>query len=234
MNYKNLLYVLNNAKINSSSQIKDLPGMSSSGVEDIIVPSNKQLYKVDLKTRTIYGPETLSVQTEHYAETVYFVIDRYYDNMDLSQTNCVVQYVTDEHNYVYAVPFCDVTTYSAGIDGDNSPKMIIPWTISISATRKAGDIKYSIRFYLIDENTTKDENNNPTPDEVEFLYSLSTQPAVTKILTTLPPEDFVEEDRDFDLLIPERYFELINDINAITENAILYWIESDDLNSPGN
>jgi len=76
MNYKNLLSTIHNASIYSTS--------------DIVVPSNKQLYEIDLNTREIKGPETLSVQSEHYAETVYFVVDRYYDRMDLAQANCVV------------------------------------------------------------------------------------------------------------------------------------------------
>jgi hypothetical protein len=31
--------------------------------------------------------------------------------------------------------------------------MIIPWTISASATKNAGTVKYFIRFYLIDKST---------------------------------------------------------------------------------
>jgi hypothetical protein len=78
MNYKSLLSEINNA------------AMASTLVDAIVVPSNKQLYNVDLNTRKIEAPEVLSIQSEHYAETVYFLVDRFYDNMDLAQTNCVI------------------------------------------------------------------------------------------------------------------------------------------------
>ena len=61
----------------------------------ITIPTNQKLYEIDLSTRTISGPDTLSVQSDHYAETIYFIVDRFYDFMDLAQTNCVVQYVSN-------------------------------------------------------------------------------------------------------------------------------------------
>ena len=111
MNYKSLLSEISNAV------------SASSVVDKLIVPSNKQLYTIDLETREVEAPEILSIQSEHYAETVYFLVDRYYDNMDLAQTNCVVQYAIGDNSYVYAVPFCDISTYE--------DKIIIPWTVSI-------------------------------------------------------------------------------------------------------
>lgn len=218
MNYKSLLYEIQAAKINKGP-----------GIDAIIVPSNTQLYNVDLKTRTIDAPENLSVKTEHYAETVYFLVDRFYDNMDLAQTNCIIQYTTSEGSYVYNVPFCDVTTYDKGIvneDGkviDQHAKMIIPWSISGSATKNAGTIKYLIRFYMIDENSVLDEYGNPThPDKAELSYSLSTLTAKSKILDTLPIEVLEEE---YHINENNRYFELINTINAMVDNATIYWNE---------
>ena len=100
MNYKSLLYEIQNASTQGPT------------VDTIIVPSNILLYNIHLDTREIDAPEYLSVQHEHYAETVYFVVDRYCDNMELAQTTCVVQYVTpDEESYIYAVPFCDTITF---------------------------------------------------------------------------------------------------------------------------
>jgi hypothetical protein len=95
-------------------------------------------------------------------------MDRYYDHMDLAQTNCVVQYVSNGESYVYAVPFCDITTYEG--------KMIIPWTISLSATKNSGNIKYFIKFYLLEKT-----NDNQT----KIIYSLNTTPATSTILKTL-------------------------------------------------
>ena len=188
MNYKSLLY-----EIQEASQQGPTP-------DTIIIPSNKQLYEIDLDARTIHGPETLSVQSDHYAETVYFIMDRYYDSMDLAQTSCVVQYVSNGNSYVYAVPFCDVTTYEG--------KIIIPWTISASATQVSGNVKYFLRFYLMDETA-------------EFTYSLSTLSATSTILKTLSQQEFVDEDETLEL--PERYFELVNTFMQMVDNATIYW-----------
>ena len=111
MNYKSLLYEIQNANVQGPT------------TDEIIVPSNISLYTVNLDTREIDAPEYLSVQHEHYAETVYFLVDRYHDRMDLAQTNCVIQYITpDNESYVYVVPFCDTVTYEN--------KMIITTQIS--------------------------------------------------------------------------------------------------------
>ena len=204
MNITNLLY-----KIQQDSSSQMAP-------ETIILPTSQKLYEVDLSTRTIHGPDTLSVQSDHYAETVYFLIDRYYDHMDLAQTNCVVQYVSNGESYVYAVPFCDITTYEG--------KMIIPWTISLSATKNSGNIRYFIRFYLIKSEYVDDLAEMP---DVEFAYSLNTLPATSTVLRTLSADDFIAEDEvlGMDLELPERYFELVNIFAQMTDNATIYWNE---------
>ena len=200
--------------MNFTSLLHKIQQDSSSTVapETIVIPSGKELYEVDLSTRTIHGPETLSVQSDHYAETVYFLIDRYYDNMDLAQTTCVVQYVSNGESYVYAVPFCDVTTYEG--------KMIIPWTISASATKNAGTIRYFIKFYLIEGAYVSEEE-----DTTHFSYSLNTLTATSTVLRTLASEDFVSEDEvlGFNVEMPERYFELVDIFAQMVDNSTVYW-----------
>lgn len=173
--------------------------------DTIIIPTSQKLYEVDLSTRTISGPETLSVQSDHYAETVYFIVDRFYDHMDLAQTNCVVQYVSNGESYVYAVPFCDITTYEG--------KMIIPWTISLSATKNSGNIKYFLKFYLLEK--TQD-------NQTKIIYSLNTTPATSTILKTLT-SDFKAEDEALEL--PSRYTELMNEFLEAIDNSIVYWTD---------
>ena len=58
MNFTSLLY-----KIQQDSSSSDV------APETIVIPTSQKLYEVDLSTRTISGPETLSVQSDHYAET---------------------------------------------------------------------------------------------------------------------------------------------------------------------
>ena len=202
MNFTSLLY-----KIQQDSSSSDV------APETIVIPTSQKLYEVDLSTRTISGPETLSVQSDHYAETVYFLVDRYYDNMDLSRTNCVVQYVANGESYVYAVPFCDVTTYEG--------KMIIPWTISLSATKNSGTIRYFIKFYLVESIYEVGEEN------AKFTYSLNTLPATSTVLRTLSADNFISEDEvlGIDLQMPERYLELVDIFAHMVDNSTIYWNE---------
>ena len=196
-----LIDVLQQIQQNNMASSSQLPAP-----ETIIMPTSQKLYEVDLSTRTISGPETLSVQSDHYAETVYFIMDRFYDNMDLAQINCVVQYVSNGESYVYAVPFCDVTTYEG--------KMIIPWTISLSATKNSGSVRYFINFYLIEKDTN---------GEAKIIYSLNTRSTTSNILQTITSDDFIEEDRELNL--PERYFEIVDTLAQMVDKASIYWTD---------
>lgn len=203
MNYKNLLYEIQ--KVNSLGPTAD----------QLTIPKEAQLYEVDLNSRTIKAPNFLSVESEHKAQTIYFLVDRYYGNMDLAQTNCIIQYKTNtDEDYIYAVPYGDTVS----IEG----KIIIPWTISLAATKNAGEIKYVIRFYLVDVNW--DTNQEPAEDTARFIYSLSTLPASSKILKSFSL-DKVIEDADYQLETENRYFELINTVTQIADNATTYWID---------
>lgn len=204
MNYKSLLYEIQDAS--STSPTSDI----------IVVPSNARLYNVDLNSRTIDAPEFLSVQHEHYAETVYFLVDRYYDNMDLAQTTCIVQYVTNDESYVYNVPFCDVTTYEG--------KMIIPWCISGSATQYAGTVKYLLRFYLINKTSTLLDEDDEATKEGEFYYSLSTLVASSRVMYGLPVDD-ADYDSQYELTDNSRFYELLQSFAEQIDNAVLYWID---------
>ena len=203
MNYKSLLYEIQNANVQGPT------------TDEIIVPSNISLYTVNLDTREIDAPEYLSVQHEHYAETVYFLVDRYHDRMDLAQTNCVIQYITpDNESYVYVVPFCDTVTYEN--------KMIIPWSISGSATKLSGTVKYILRFYLIDEQSVEEGG----PSNAQFAYSLSTKPASGKVMYGLPiTVEGQIDDTAYHIDSDTRLYELINSLTQIADNATLYWID---------
>lgn len=204
MNYK-ILYEIQNASLTGPT------------ADTIIVPSNVRLYNINLNTREIDAPDYLSVQHEHYAETVYFLVDRYYDNMDLAQTTCIVQYATpDGESYIYAVPFCDTVTYP--------DKIIIPWCISGSATATSGTVKYNVRFYKIDETSIKDENGEIDPSKAAFSYSLSTRPASSKVMYGLPIDGVLDE-KNYHVETNNRFYEFLNAVNEMVVNSTTYWLD---------
>lgn len=145
--------------------------------------ANNNIHNVELSTRTIAPPKFISVSADHKAETVYFVMDRYYDYMDLTNTCCLIQYYTpDKLPYVYIVPYYDIYTYR-GLN-----KMIIPWNVDGAATQKQGKLTFSIRFFKIEY----DEENNP-----KLVYNLSTLAAETEVLSGLNVDPLNKEEVDF-------------------------------------
>jgi len=169
-----------------------------------ILPSSEKVYNIDLKTRQIETPEYLSVEHDHKSETVYFKVDRFFDYMDLSQTVCIVQYVTaDNKARIYAVPFYDVTSYA------DEEKMLIPWCIDGGATAVAGTVQYSIRFYKVDEVGQ------------QFIYNLNTRPTKSKVLYGM---DVQKINHDYDLA-PTVYDEIIQKLDEFSEALGSFWEE---------
>ena len=137
------------------------------------LPSDEPRFIIDANTRSITIPpefQFLGVKNDHNAETVYFEIDRYFDDEDLSQHTCVIQFVNKNpktlecNEGLYPVTTMDINS----IDG----KIIFGWNIMNDATQIAGDIHFSIRFYSIDSNN-------------KFTYNFNTLTANSIILDTL-------------------------------------------------
>jgi hypothetical protein len=110
-------------------------------------------YEIDLNTREIKGPATLSVERDHQSSVIYFKVDRYFDYMDLANTVCVVEYMVPGDKskvpYIYVVPFFDTAAQLS------QKKMIFPWVIGNPATQQDGVIEYAIRFFRLSEDRVK-------------------------------------------------------------------------------
>lgn len=180
----------------------------------LLLPSTETIYNIDLNKRTIETPEYLSTQLDHFAETIYFKADRYFDNMDLTQTVCLIQYNNENAKnadgnpagaFAYRVPFYDVQFFK------QENKILIPWAIGGPATAAAGDIEFSIRFFKLDQN------------KEQLIYNLNTVPTKSKILYGM--NVITEENENF--IIPSTTVEQIyNEINEIRERGVLTWIEA--------
>lgn len=180
----------------------------------LLLPSSENIYEIDLHTRKIEAPEILSLQKDHYAETIYFMVDRFYDNIDLNETICVVQYITPSGlKRIYPVPFYDVSTYKKFIkldEKEDTPKLIFPWCIDGAATRDAGMVEYSIRFYKLDEY------------HKTLVYNLSTLPSKSEVLHGMEVLE-KNEDYDFTAEVVEQILARIED--AKNYNSDIYWEE---------
>ena len=170
----------------------------------VLLPSDEKIYNIDLNSRTIESPEFLSLRQDHNAETIYFKINRFFDNQDLSQMICVIQFQNGNHQGVYVVPYFDISTYGG------EDKMLFPWCIDKTVTQFAGNVTFSVRFYRID-----------TVNKI-FLYNLNTLSATSKILDSLENTCY-EEDEDGNVTLAATEVENIYTRLAAVEKEDIYW-----------
>lgn len=170
----------------------------------VLTPSSEKIYGINLNERTIEAPDFLSVEQDHTAETVFFKVDRYFDNVDLSNTSCVIYYTNAKgDSYIYQVPYYDIYTLA---DDESGPKILFPWCIDGYATIKPGIIEFSIQFFALN-------------DKKELTYCLNTQSAKSKILYGLK----VELNDNYYNLTADFYQEILSKINDINLRQDIYW-----------
>lgn len=187
----------------------------------VLFPDVKTIYDIDLSTRTINAPQFLSVSKDHKSETIYFRVNRYYDYMDLSNTTCVIQYITPDNKiHIYAVPFYDIMTER------KNNMMIFPWCVDGVATQYSGTITFSIRFFIaerevivVDDYIDQEDITTP-PTEVKYnlIYNLATTPAKSEVLNGMEVPELAE---DFDVSAAAVDY-LLGLINQINREGV-YW-----------
>ena len=198
-----ILSSIGTEKVKTLDQLYDLQARYAPS--NVYLPLVENTYDVDLKTRTIYGPEFISAQRDHKAEVIYFKVDRYFDYMDLSNTVCVIEYIVPKDPeripHIYVVPFYDTTRYM------DENKMIFPWSVGGAATLNSGTIEYAIRFFRV-----QGDGKN-----AELVYNLNTLPAKSKVLTSLEADNEIMK-AEYDIPV-EAYEELIYQM----KNNKTYW-----------
>ena len=190
---------------NAIIQIKDLNKPQYA----ILLPTDENIYDIDLNSRTVKAPDYLSLRTDHYAETIYFKVDRFYDNMDMADTVCTIQYlnsgIKDDSGKMYLVPFYDIYTYK------EEKKILLPWQISGEATRAAGNLTFSFRFFKLN-------------DEGQYIYSLNTIPVTSKILQGMDL-NLTEDNKDDFYIEADEVSKMNTRIDELSKQIGLYWTE---------
>lgn len=183
----------------------------------IRIPENEPIYDIDLNQRKIAVPDFLSVEEDHNSEIIWFKVDRFYDNIDLYDSTCWIQYINaDNEEYFYAAPLV------VGLEEFGSEKLLIPWAISKEVAKRTGVIQFSFQFFKLSE------------DKNRFLYILNTQVAKSRILTGLrvdPSAFLTDVEQTEEDALPERQW-LSDELHRLTEayeklskDYELYWIE---------
>lgn len=177
------------------------------------IPENEPVYEIDLNARKIQAPEFLSLETDHNSEIIWFKTDRFYDNFDLYESCCWIQYKNaDKKEFFYAAPIIiDKTIHT-------SEKILIPWAISKEVAAKTGIVEFSFQFFKLSN------------DKKKFLYVLNTQSAKSKILASLrvDPLEFLEHPENFNQeteWIANEIHRLTAAYETLSKDYNLYWIE---------
>ena len=116
-----------------------------------IIPFGENDFAIDANTRKIGIPQEFSrngvgVEGDHFVESLYFTIDRYFDTIDFAQSEvkAIVEWINANGEKCYSPAWTKVLD-------DDSKKLIIGWMLTDKATKKAGVVKFSIRLYTLQD-----------------------------------------------------------------------------------
>lgn len=121
----------------------------------IILPLDEEKFFIDGNSRKIAVPQAftkngIGVQGDHYAEYIYFEIDRYFENIDFGSPSitAVVEFIDANQQKHFTKAWIKYTD-------EKSSKIIIGWPITQDVTSKAGSIKFSVRLFELEGNSYK-------------------------------------------------------------------------------
>ena len=148
------------------------------------LPLDEPLFAIDANSRKITVPDEfrsngLSVQGDHLAETVYFVIDRYFDYMDLNNTDVSINWKMGNETGK-----TDRFTMSTDVIPGS---IVFGWPVNNIITKKSGVLTFAVEF------CRKDNQGN-------VLYDFNTLTASINIKEGLVVGDIEVVNLDNDIL----------------------------------
>lgn len=162
------------------------------------IPSTEPRLLIDANTREISISSKfpfLAVKHDHKAETIYFEINRYFDDVDLVNHTCIIQFINKSKSGEISEGY----HYVQEMDIDSvEGKIIFGWLIENPATKFNGDIVFSIRFYSIVDD--------------KFDYNFNTKPARSTI------EDTLQVCNTDDYLYPSEFEVWVDKIDGISND----------------
>lgn len=172
------------------------------------VDGNRHYIDVDLSKREIKLPSSfyadfLDVQNDHLAAEIWFRLDRYFEDVDLSKTTCVIEYINAAgEGRICPILSIDTVTFNG--------QLCVCWQVGREATKQAGKIKFVLHFYNIEENKNGD---------FVYSYSLSTRPCEATILKSLDKTVSLDKAYDYSAEIMN---EIYGRLTAVEQKAVLW------------
>lgn len=128
----------------------DINGIGLNEPRYAILPLDEDPIIIEENTRKIKFPNNfgVNVQGDESAEIIYFKIHRFFDATDLKEQDIYIQWeLPVSHTKGLSVPWI--------VDYESEPGyLIFGWVISKNLTNEIGNVKFSVRFYKLNEDTT--------------------------------------------------------------------------------
>ena len=174
------------------------------------VPTEEPVYKIDLNSRAVEAPEILGVEADHEADLIYFVVDRFFDSVDLSTCICMVQFRNaKKEEYYYVIPYYDTDSIRG--------KIIFAWDIQSPVTKYGGTVEFSFKFFRV------------SPASGELLYELNTMVAKSKVLVGWANKNGANHNYNAisaqDILVNNDFINKLAQLEQIQKNLAIYWID---------
>lgn len=128
------------------------------------MPLTEECFEIKANERTINIPTDfrkngIGVQGDDVAEDVYFIIDRFFDIVDLNNCDIYVKWEAPKTKTkgVFEVLYRDITSEPG--------RIIFGWPITAKVASEAGSLKFSVQFI---------QRENPDDENSAIIYSLNT------------------------------------------------------------
>lgn len=119
----------------------------------LIMPLDEPFFEIDANARTINIPANfkrngIAVQNDHWAEILYFKVDRYYDYQDLASLNIFINWeFTPAGVRTSDVEKLVNVTKAFAPDPDFEPNyLVFGWVVSREMTKARGTLRFSVTF----------------------------------------------------------------------------------------
>lgn len=149
----------------------------------VMLPIDEEPFKIDLNTRTIEIPQSFSkcasVQSDQLAETIIFIVDRYFDYMDLANTEIYVQWTIPENKKTGVKEYNGATRVEMIDLESESGKIKFAWPLNDQITAVPGNVKFSVRFFRLDDSTPNKLLYSLNTVEKEIVIKEALQPTLT-------------------------------------------------------
>lgn len=180
------------------------------------MPLTEDCFEIDANTRTISIPADfrkngIGVQGDDVAEDVYFIIDRFYDVVDLNNCEIHIKYETPKTKTKgdFEVLYKDITTEPG--------KIIFGWPITANVASEAGSLRFSIQFV---------QRENPDEKNSKIIYSFNTLTQNVAVQNSIgidlsKPETYEVDQVGTRLIDRIKFSEIVGGTKAATPEFIL-------------